>query len=125
MDASVIGRNVTKLHLVELETGVVSVFESEDPFVCIHFANTREIEDEEGGEVVTFEMPTWRTKADSEEACNPYAVFDFFRVSDNNARDDMNKICENTFKPSTKEPVNIHRMFLMKGGSNTLSIIGM
>lgn len=96
MEASVIGQNGTKMHLVELVSGKVQTFEMEDPFVCIHFANVREIQSN-GDEIVTFELPTWKTRNGSEEQCNPYGVFDFFRISDQQMRDDFKLHCDNSF----------------------------
>jgi len=88
MDASKIDPKApTKLHLVDLQTGEVSVFAA-DPFICVHFANVYETE-----AAVVLDMPTWESHPDGgSEVCNPYAAFDFQKWD---RRDRFNAQCMN------------------------------
>ena len=107
MEASRLGSNYTRLHLVEIETGEVTVFDAPEPFFGIHFANVREAVLDDGSLVVEFVMPTWTSpeggggSGGAKEVCNPYAVFDFFRVEDEALRDSFNEVCGNKLKKHT------------------------
>jgi|ERR1712062_391544 len=104
-DATVIdGNEKTKFIVVNLDDGSTSTYTSPEPFLCLHFANVYEIEDYESTSIV-FEMPTFQTplnhRMEVETACNPYKVYDFYRVMNKTLLNSFNEECVNTLVQHT------------------------
>jgi len=100
IDATVIdGNESTKLIVVNLDDGSSSTYISPEPFLCEHFSNLYEIEDDKSTTLV-FEMPTWQTpmnrRMEVETACNPYKIFDFNRIVNKTLLNSFNEECVNT-----------------------------